>query len=411
MRQWSERAEPTLPQPCRLCNAEFLKREDWLAHVVAEHGGLQRYRNALFSLLSLQPYVVKGQEWRAIAANFSEFFARAALDWDNFTPQMNEMLWSPDGLSAEHRWTPRCLQACVFCTRRLWQEDLLEVFLAGPQCFMRRPDIVAEMLAWERYHEAWEHIPVAELKASAVWLRIGTTTQERLVLMHKRRVDDAQRRGEKAVFVCHDCYEAFSLKKPYLCRFALANHLWLGRWDPVFRDANLSHQMLLALARIVTTKVVLRPEGRVSSQSGGTSPAWDFLFHQSGMIGSAILFGNASCKKAMAQFPPQSLRGEFAVSFVGPLEPPPPQQHQTSCSDDALAGGLASCKVARDPVGQTRVFEDVDWRTALLHCLKGCPDSPATGESSGLCARLSGEARQRPCLGMYGTKNTCCMRA
>ena len=22
-----------------------------------------------------------------------------------------------------------------------------------------------------------------------------------------------------------------------------------------------------------------------------------------------------------------------------------------------------------------------DWRTALLHCLKGCPDSPATGES------------------------------
>ena len=38
----------------------------------------------------------------------------------------------------------------------------------------------------------------------------------------------------------------------------------------------------------------------------------------------------------MAQFPPQSLRGEFAVSFVGPLEPPPPEQNQTSCSDDAL---------------------------------------------------------------------------
>ena len=68
-------------------------------------------------------------------------------------------------------------------------------------------------------------------------------------------------------------------------------------------------------------------------------------------------------------------------------------------------------RLARDPVGQTRVFEDVDWRTALLHCLKGCPDSPATGESSGLCARLSGEARQRPCLGMYGTKNRCCIRA
>ena len=101
-------------------------------HVAAEHGGLQRYRNALFSLLSLQPYVVKGQEWRAIAANFSEFSTRAAMDWENFTPWMDELLWSPGGLSAEHLWAPRCLRACVFCTRRLWQEDLLEAFLAGP---------------------------------------------------------------------------------------------------------------------------------------------------------------------------------------------------------------------------------------------------------------------------------------
>ena len=56
-----------------------------------------------------------------------------------------------------------------------------------------------------------------------------------------------------------------------MCKYALANHLWLGRWDPLFREANLCHQMLLALARVVTTKVVLRPEGHVSSHSDGTA--------------------------------------------------------------------------------------------------------------------------------------------
>ena len=64
VREWSDRAEPVLPQPCRLCpDTAFLKREDFIDHVNTEHGGLQRYRNALFSTLSLLPYIVKGQEW------------------------------------------------------------------------------------------------------------------------------------------------------------------------------------------------------------------------------------------------------------------------------------------------------------------------------------------------------------
>ena len=81
-KEWHHQAEPSLPQPCRLCSdKEFIRREEWLDHVNEEHGGLQRYRNALFSQLALSPYVVKGQEWRAILANFSEFFARSAMDW------------------------------------------------------------------------------------------------------------------------------------------------------------------------------------------------------------------------------------------------------------------------------------------------------------------------------------------
>ena len=88
--------------------------------------------------------------------------------------------------------------------------------------------------------------------------------------------------------------------------------------------------MLLALARIVTTKVVLRPEGHKKTSSG-QEPSWDFLFHQSGMIGSAILFGNASCTRALPSFPPQSVTDSFAVSFVGR-----PPQNLTGSPDNSL---------------------------------------------------------------------------
>ena len=175
---------------------------------------------------------------------------------------------------------------------------------------MKSPQRVAELLDWEEYSTHWPHIPQEELKASAVYLRLGATDQYRLVLLHKRRVKDAQARGDEKVFVCADCHEAFSPPTPWMCKYALAHHNWLGRWDPLFRDANLSHQMLLALARVVTTKVVLRPEGNVTSR-GDVNKAWDFLFQQSGMVGSAILFGNASCKEALAKFPSESVKDVF----------------------------------------------------------------------------------------------------
>ena len=196
---------------------------------------------------------------------------------------------------------------------------------------MTSPAAVAELLHWRKYHEHWPLIPEAELRASAVNLRVGDSEDYSLVLLHKRRVNLAQASGEQDAFVCEDCYDAFKQRPPQLCKFSLANHLWLGRWDPLFREANLSHQMLLALARIVTTKVVLRPEGRATSRSG-QEPSWDFLFHQSGMIGSAILFGNATCTKALASFPPQSVSDSFAVSFVGRPTVQPP----TGLPDDAL---------------------------------------------------------------------------
>jgi hypothetical protein len=215
---WSDRAEPSLPQPCRLCpHREFIAREDWLEHVNAEHGGLQRYRNALFCLLSLSPYVVKGQEWRAILGNFSEFFARSALDWEKFTASMQKSLESGAGLPPDCRWSPRGRHACVFCARLLWQEDLEEVKLAGPDCFMASPSVVAELLDWKTYHEQWPDIPEAELKASAVNMRLGNSEEYKLVLLHKRRVSEAQATGEQEVSVCVDCHEALSNHRIIYC--------------------------------------------------------------------------------------------------------------------------------------------------------------------------------------------------
>ena len=152
LRQWSDRAEPLSPVQCRLCREDvgFLNREEWLEHVNKTHGGLQRYRNALFSLLSLKPYVVRGQEWRACIANFSEFFSRAALDWEHFTPQMHSKAASDDGLGPDDRWVPRQRAACVFCCRLHWHEDLFRVFAASPHCFMANPSAVAELLSPER---------------------------------------------------------------------------------------------------------------------------------------------------------------------------------------------------------------------------------------------------------------------
>ena len=163
------------------------------------------------------------------------------------TPEMEEHLASPGGLSADHRLAPRALQACVFCARRPWQEDMYEDYLAGDWCSMQSPEKVAELLHWESYHTHWPDIPAEKLKGSAVSLGAGAPDDEPLLLLHKRRVNEQQRRGDAPAFVCEDCHDAFSLEKPHMCRFALANHMWLGRWQPLFRDANLSHQMLLAL--------------------------------------------------------------------------------------------------------------------------------------------------------------------
>ena len=79
--------------------------------------------------------------------------------------------------------------------------------------------------------------------------------------MHRRRVTDAMLKGEERALICVECYEAYRRRDPVLSKYALSNYLWLGRHPPLLRDARMGHQLLLALGRVVSTKVYLSSKG------------------------------------------------------------------------------------------------------------------------------------------------------
>ena len=115
-------------------------------------------------------------------------------------------------------------------------------------------------------------------------VEVGSAASSYLVLLHRRRVTAAAARGDEAVGVCKDCHQAFSGKKPRLCKFSLANDLWLGRIDPLLWGANMTHEMCLAMARTVATKVVLRAGG---AQAPAAGKQWDHVYQQTGYVGSS----------------------------------------------------------------------------------------------------------------------------
>ena len=305
LREWPELAVSMSHQPCLLCNADFDERSALLHHIDEKHGGLQRYRNAMLMLESLCPHVVVGSEVRHYIRNYATFLREARMDWEG-----------SDDISL------RCRLGCCFCARSFWKEELWEVFIGGDQCFMQSPDAVWQLLSVERYQKRWPLIPEEELLASSVSV-YNSSRQKVAVLLHKRRVDAAMIRGDCPAHVCRDCYYAFVSKQPKLCKFALANDLWLGRPDPLLWQANMTHEMCLALARTVATKVVLRAGG--AQQAGATSGSqWDAAFHQSGYIGSSVLFHNGDARHALDSLPPRQLNDAMAITFCTDL----PQEGQ-----------------------------------------------------------------------------------
>ena len=300
LREWLEMAISMPLQPCLLCEAGFSNRPALLQHIDQKHGGLQRYRNAMLMLESLSPHVVVGSEVRQYVRNYASFLRESRMDWEG-----------------TEEATLRRRLGCCFCARSFWKEELFEVFIAGEHSFMMNPDVVWKFLSVERYKERWPLIPEAELLASSVSV-VDSFGQKVSVLLHKRRVDADMICGNSAASVCRDCYYAFAPKQPKLCKFALANDLWLGRPDPLLWQANMTHEMCLALARTVATKVVLRAGG---AQQNGASNGnqWDAAFHQSGYVGSSVLFHNGDARHAVESLPPPQLNDAMAITFCTDL--------------------------------------------------------------------------------------------
>ena len=82
---------------------------------------------------------------------------------------------------------------------------------------MSSPEKVADLLVGEKHQEKCAPLPEEEFKASAVNVRLGTSEDARAVLPHRRRVNNAQARGEDAVYVCERCQEALAPAPPRMC--------------------------------------------------------------------------------------------------------------------------------------------------------------------------------------------------
>ena len=145
-----------------------------------------------------------------------------------------------------------------------WSEHLAALHLVGPMCTMKNAAAVADLLAIDWYSEQWPLIPKAELETSAVDFPYQLEDDQwatKKVLMHKRRVTEEHLNGTSPAKVCEDCHGALWKPKPTLSNWCLSNYNWLGRHLPIFRDAALGHQLLLALGRVVSTKVYLSSKG------------------------------------------------------------------------------------------------------------------------------------------------------
>ena len=184
LRLWSERGvmDPAKPVACRLCDQSFRNESAALAHISQHHGGLQRYRESFLSLEACQPHEVKGEEWRRILANFSEFSTQSARTWHE-KAEAGKML------------QVRQMSACCVCARGFWLEELLFAPFIGPDSPVQNPKSVARLLSAGRYHERWPLIPWSELEASSCVL------EGERILLHTRRVPAGASHVRQHVFI------------------------------------------------------------------------------------------------------------------------------------------------------------------------------------------------------------------
>ena len=97
--------------------------------------------------------------------------------------------------------------------------------------------------------------------------------------------------------VCADCKKALWCTAPQVPLLALVNDLWLGRHHPLLRKADVGHQLLLALGRVVSTKIYLSSKG-ADKAVRQEQQSWRQKFLQNAMQGMAIVFGNRNVDHA-----------------------------------------------------------------------------------------------------------------
>ena len=172
--------------------------------------------------------------------------------------------------------------------------------------------------------------------------------------MHKRRVSEDACAGKEAVHVCRACKDSYKGQNPRIAPYALSNFLWLGRHPPLLRQATLGHQLLLALGRVVSTKVYLSSKG-VDERARQHAETWRQHFLQSGIQGTSIVFGNGSVDAAMDSFPPsaQDLQDTFVAVFTGPERP-------TALEQAAIDGEDAEAERQREEMARRRLRKEVE---------------------------------------------------
>lgn len=136
--------------------------------------------------------------------------------------------------------------------------------------------------------------------------------------------------------------------------YALSNFLWLGRHPPLLRRATLGHQLLLALGRVVSTKVYLSSKG-VDEHARQHAETWRQQFLQSGIQGTSIVFGNGDLDAAMKEFPPsaQELSDTFVAVFTGPERP-------TKDEQEAIDGEDTDSEKRRQEMAWQRMRKEVE---------------------------------------------------
>ena len=202
-----------------------------------------------------------------------------------------------------------------------WSENLHSEFLVGDKCTIKDRAMFADCLSAEWYHQRWPLIPRDELMTSAVDFphadSEGAPTSTK-ILLHKRRVPQEALEGDVPVKVCDDCRGALWCAAPKVPLMALVNDLWLGRHHPLLRKASLAHQLLLALGRVVSTKIYLSSKG-ADKAVRQEQQSWRQKFLQYAMKGTGIVFGNRNVDHAMRSFPPEPdmLKDTFVAVFTG----------------------------------------------------------------------------------------------